>query len=70
MIIIELGMEPGLTLFVALSSDSVEHSQDNLNRNHLVLLLRVRYALVVLTALESKLLVIPVFLLLDQAVDK
>lgn len=50
--------------------DSIEYTHDHLNRDHLVLLLWVGNALVVLATLESKLLVIPIFLLLYQALHK
>ena len=44
----------------------VEHARDELNCNHLILFLRIWDALVILTALKCKLLLVPILLLLDQ----
>ena len=47
----------------------IEDSQDDLHCDHLICDHRIGNALVVLTALERKLLLIPLLLLLDQAFD-
>ena len=49
---------------------AVKHAGHQLNSDHLLLILGIWNALVILSALKGKLLLIAVLLLLDQRLDK